>query len=268
MRVTTYVLLALTLVSAPCLFSQTSPTEQVQIAPPPPRRADPPDDSATGEDLEKHADQLRADKAYLDALDYYRAAIKKQPDRAVLYNKLGITELLMQRYRDARKDCERALKLDRRYPDAYNNLGVTYYLERKYGKAIHQYEKAIALKPDTASYFSNLGAAYFAKKDFEKAIPAYAEAIRLDPEIFDRTSHAGVAAQMSSPEDRSHFQYVLAKLYAKNGDYDRALQCLRRAMEDGYKDIEDVYKDAEFTALRKDPRFAELMQSRPLAISE
>jgi tetratricopeptide (TPR) repeat protein len=73
---------------------------------------------------------------------------------------------------------------------------------------------------------------------------------------------------MSSPDDRAHFQYVLAKLYAQKGDADRALQCLRRALEDGYKDIENVYKDAEFTELRKDPRFAELMKSRPVAIPE
>ena len=39
-------------------------------------------------------------------------------------------------------------------------------------------------------------------------------------------------------------------------------------MEDGYKDIKNVYKDNEFSALRKDPRFAELMAARPLAIPE
>ena len=34
---------------------------------------------------------------------------------------------------------------------------------------------------------------------------------------------------------------------------DRSLQYLRRAMEEGYKGIEDVYKDSEFAGLRKDP---------------
>jgi len=46
------------------------------------------------------------------------------------------------------------------------------------------------------------------------------------------------------------------------------LQCLRKAMEQGYKDINMVYKDAEFSVLRKDPRFAELMATKPPAIPE
>jgi hypothetical protein len=38
-------------------------------------------------------------------------------------------------------------------------------------------------------------------------------------------------------------------------------------MEEGYKDIRNVYKDEEFSSLRKDPRFAELMAARTVAIS-
>jgi len=40
---------------------------------------------------------------------------------------------------------------------------------------------------------------------------------------------------------------------------ERSLHYLRKAMEDGYKDIKNVYRDEEFSDLRKDPRFAELM---------
>ena len=101
-----------------------------------------------------------------------------------------------------------------------------------------------------------------------KASLAYNQALQLDPDIFERTSHTGVLAQMSSPGDRAHFYYVLAKLYAKSGITDRSLQYLRRAMEEGYKGIEDVYKDSEFAGLRKDPRFTELMAARPVAIPE
>jgi hypothetical protein len=38
-------------------------------------------------------------------------------------------------------------------------------------------------------------------------------------------------------------------------------------MEAGYKDLKNVYKDAEFSELRKNPRFTELMASRPLVLS-
>ena len=269
------VLLTLALCTSPS-FSLAGPprteqvhsSEQVQVSPPPIRRAEAPAAGASVAELEQRGDTLRAEKAYLDALDYYRAAIAREPTNARLYNKVGINELQMARFNEARKDFEKAIKNDREFADAYNNLGVIFYLEKKYGKAISKYEQAIKLRQDSGSFYSNLGAAYFSKKEFLKASLAYNEALKIDPDIFERTSHTGVQAQMSSPGDRAHFYYVLARLYAKAGVTDRSLQYLRRAMEEGYKGIEDVYKDAEFAGLRKDPRFTDLMAARPLAIPE
>ena len=96
-------------------------------------------------------DQLRAAKAYFEVLDYYQGALSQKPNSAVLYNKLGINELLSARYQQAQKDFERATKLDAGYADAFNNLGVLEYLRRRYGRAIKQYQRAIGFDPDDAS---------------------------------------------------------------------------------------------------------------------
>jgi len=262
-------LLAVAALAGSAARAQLSPSDQLQVGPPPTARAEPPASNATAQELESRGDDLRSQKAYLDALDYYEAALARKPDNAsVLYNKMGITDLLIQRYKEAHKNFERAVRKDRQYADAYNNLGVIYYLEKKYGKAVSQYQRAISIRQDFGSYFSNLGAAYFAEKNLDKATAAYARAVQIDPDIFERSSHTGVAAQMSSPEDRAHFDYVLARLFAKMGNPDRSLEYLRKALEEGYKGIDAVYKDAEFSDLRKDPRFNELMNSRPPAIPE
>jgi tetratricopeptide (TPR) repeat protein len=244
-----------------------APAEHVQIAQPA-RRADPPSPSASAEDLESRGDQLRAEKAYFDAIDYYRAALAKKPNSPQLYNKEGIAELMTQHFREAGKLFERALRSDHSYADAYNNLGVIDYEAKKYGRAIKQYKQAIKLQAGSASFFSNLGAAYFARKDFVEAVTAYAQALQLDPGVFDRTSHAGVSAQLASPDDRAHYDYVLAKLYAKIGAAERSLEYLKKAMEEGYKKVNDVYTDPEFAVLRKDTRFTELMAAKPQAIPE
>lgn len=262
-RVSSLLLLPLLLTSP--AFSQN--TELVQVGPPPFRRAEAPAPSASAEELEGRGDQLRSEKNYLDAMDYYQAATIKTGGTASLMNKMGICNLMLQRYKDARKDFSRAVKKDHSHADAYNNLGVVYYQQRDYGKAIKNYEKAVSLNL-SASYYSNLGAAYFAKKQFEKAAYNYAKALELDPDIFERVSRAGVQAQLPSPDDRARYDYVLAKLYARMGVTDRSLRYLKKAMEDGYKDIGNVYKDHEFSNLRKDPRFTELMAAKTTAIPE
>jgi tetratricopeptide (TPR) repeat protein len=265
----TYIcLLTLAFSAVPAMWAQTSTSELVQVSPPTIRRAEPPLNTASAEELEKRGDELRVQKAYLDALDYYRAALAKNPNSPSLYNKSGISELLMQRYKEAGKDFERAIHLDHTYADAANNLGVIDYEAKKYGRALKQYEKALRLQPDSASFYSNQGAAYFGKKEFEKASESYAKALQLDTEILERTSHNGVSAQLPSPEDRAHFDYLIAKLCAVRGDRDRSLLYLRRALEDGYKAIGDVYKDPEFAGVRSDARFAALMAARPPAIPE
>jgi len=247
-------------------WAQAAHSEQVQIKPPMLRTIDPPAPDATAADLEARADQLRMVKLYLDALDYYRAALAKQPNPARLLNKIGITELMIQRYREAKKSFDQAIKADHKFADAFNNRGVVLYEEKKYGAAVKEYRRAIAIDSTSASFFSNLGAALFAKREFEPAVLAYEKAVQLDPDVFERTSRGGVQAQLPSPGDRAHYDYTVAKLYAKMGYSDRSLEYLRKAMEEGYKDLKNVYKDEEFASLRKDKRFTELMATKPVSL--
>lgn len=259
-------ILALVVLISPAAFGQVTNLDQIQVAPPI-RQVPPPSPLATAQELEKQGDDLRSQKAYLDAIDYFQAAIAKDPGNAVLYNKLGISALMLQRYHDAEKHFKAAIRRDRKMSEAYNNLGVVYYARRKYGPAIKQYRKALKFS-ESASFYSNLGTAYFAKKKFVEASLAYSHAIQLDPDIFEHSSRTGIAAQMASPQDRAHYSYVLAKLYAKMGDSDHSLEYLRKAMEEGYRKVSDVYRDPEFATLRKDARFEELMKERPQGLPE
>jgi tetratricopeptide (TPR) repeat protein len=224
-----------------------------------------PDGSASAADLEKQGDDLRMQKRYLDSIDFYSVALTKQPT-ALLWNKKGMAYLLLQRPDKAAKCFDQAIKLDKHAPEGYNNRGYIEQMHEKYDRAIKDYGRAIKLHPDDAVFYYNMGTSYFCKHDYKNAAQEYRTAFTLDPNIFIRVSRIGVMAQATSPEDRAAFSFMVAKMYAQAGDLDHSLEYLRKAMEDGYKNMKKVYTDSEFATLRTDKRFEELMAQKPQAI--
>ena len=175
----------------------------------------------------------------------------------------------MQRYHEAKKSFDQSIKADRKFADAYNNLGVVFYEEQE----VQRGDEGVSASDCDRRHVGIVLTAiwvrrYFAKKEFEPAVVAYQHAMELDPDVFERTSRGGVQAQLPSPGDRAHYDYTVAKLYAKMGYSDRSLEYLRKAMEEGYKDFNNVYKDAEFATLRKDKRFTELVAAKTRALPD
>ncbi len=224
--------------------------------------------SASIEELTTRGDELRAEKKFAAALDYYGAALAKNPDSASLHNRIGIVEMSLGEWNHSIRHYKLAIKADPAYAEAYNNLGVDYYFLKKTKKAIKLYQEAIRLHDQEACYYSNLGAAYFSRKEFQKSAEAYTRALQLDPDVLEENARTGVANLLPSPEDRARFDYAIARLYARMGASDHSLEHLRRAIEEGYKHINDVYKDEDFAILRKDPRFVQLMTKPPAALPE
>ncbi len=215
--------------------------------------------------LDEAGDRLRAAKDYLSALDCYREAVRKHAT-AEYYNKIAISELMLRRPAEAAKAAKKALHQNRQMAEAWNNLAVTYYMRGKLDDAIRTYQRAIALLPDFASFHNNLAAAYMDSKQFDRGVAEYRKAVQLDPAFYETSSPNGISARMGSPQDRARFMFVMARLFAENGDLDRTLHFLRGAIENGYPRIKDVYHDKEFAAVLNDERFQALMKERPVAV--
>ncbi|MEI9972658.1 MAG: hypothetical protein WDO73_11705 [Ignavibacteriota bacterium] len=59
-------------------------------------------------------------------------------------------------------------------------------------------------------------------------------------------SSYGVLLEERSVQERAKYHYYLAKLYAKNGRNELALQYLRKSLEEGLKEKKQLQSDPEF----------------------
>jgi tetratricopeptide (TPR) repeat protein len=216
--------------------------------------------SKTALSAESRGDIYMARKMYSEAIEAFSQGSPKDP---VLRNKVGIAHHQLMQMDAARKCYEQAIKLKPDYSEAVNNLGTVYYAAKSYRRAISQYKKAIKLAPDSASIHSNLGTAYYARNQLALANEEYRIAMKLDPEVFERHSSYGVLLQERSVADRAKFHYMMATMYAADGRNELALQYLRKALEEGYKERKKVPDDPAFAGLRDLPEFKELLALEP-----
>ncbi|MGA8027931.1 MAG: tetratricopeptide repeat protein [Bryobacteraceae bacterium] len=209
--------------------------------------------------VEMRGDIYMARKMYREAIDMYRQA----PESPATANKVGIAFHQLLQLDLAKKNYERAIKLDPKYPEAINNLGTIYYAQRSYRRAIGYYKRALRYSTPTASIYANLGAAYFGRKDYERATKSYEEALKLDPDVFEHHSGFGTLMQERTVEERATFHLYLAKMYAKSGANERAIMYLRKALEEGVKDRKKIPDMPEFASLKAEPEFRQLITEDP-----
>jgi len=209
---------------------------------------------------EMRGDIFMAEKRYREAAEMYQEHSKGS---AVMLNKTGIAYHQMLQLDLAEKYYRLSLRTEPGYAEAVNNLGTIYYAKKSYRRAVNQYKKALRINPQSASVWSNLGMGYFARKDYVHAADSFQKALMLDPEVFETRNTQGVLLQERSVEEHAKFHYYLAREYAKAGAQDRALQYIRKALEEGYKEKKKIQEDPAFASLNELPEFKELMALEP-----
>lgn len=208
--------------------------------------------------LEMRGDIYMARKMYREAIDLYR----QSPASPIADNKIGIAFQQMSKPLLAKKYYESAIKQDRNFADAINNLGTVYYSDRAYGKAISYFKRSLKCSGPIASTYANLGSAYFGRHDYKRASGYFEQALKLDPNVLEHANGFGTRVQDTVP-DMALFHLYLARTYAKAGSDERALNYLRKAMEEGLKNRHNLADLPEFNTLRTKPEFRELLAENP-----
>ena len=214
---------------------------------------------------EQLADIYMARKDYREAAETYKHLADENPRNPVYLNKLGIALHQQESLVLALKYYQKATKVDPSYADAYNNIGTIWYQRKNYGKAIRSYQRAIAIRKDMPVLYSNLGYAYFGDKKYEQSIASFRQALVLDPQFFEHNgSRNGSVLQDRTVSDRGRFYYLLAKSFAQSGNVDRCLIYLRKAKDEGYKELAAAKTDPDFAATMKNPAIQEIFAPKPI----
>lgn len=204
---------------------------------------------------EARGDVLMAQRQYMAAIKAYREAPRNS---AVVWNKIGMAWQHLFAVDEAKTDYERALRIRPHYPEAMNNLGTVYYEKKNYKAAEKLYRRALKSMPRSATFYNNLGAAYFAQGKFKQGFEAYRNAFAIDPTVFASASFEGIS-ELGSSEQLARQNYCLAELFARAGMKDRAIEYLRKALDEGFSDRKRLMADRAFSSLHGTAAFAQLM---------
>lgn len=160
------------------------------------------------------------------AIEAFKRAVRIDPGHAAAYNRWGVSSDAQGDYDEAVAAYTAALAIDQNLADVYNNLGYSYLLQGRFESAIESLQKAVALDGGNQRYQNNLGLAYAKSGDYEAAFKAFS---------------AG------GDESRAHLN--IARLYYRNGRYEKAAIHFSRASAEKPLDSETEKGFAAATSL-------------------
>jgi adenylate cyclase len=189
----------------------------------------------------RFTDNVEAYDLYLQGYDLYRRksketvyrarelfeqAIGHDADFAAAYARLSHTHLHAwhagwegpEALDRAVELAEKAVALNESSPEAHEQLGFMYLQRKQFDAAIREVERAIALDPDYAKGYARLGEVLAFAGRPEETAPLVERAMAMEPYVW-----------------APWYQWILGLAYHGMGEYDRAIEALRRCLADDPK---------------------------------
>ncbi len=192
---------------------------------------------------------------YQAAVDAYSQVTDRTP---AVWNKTGIAYQMLFALKDAARCYKDAFKLDPHNAMALNNLGTIDDELKDFGSAERLYRKALKIDPNSAMIFKNLGTNLLVQGKYDQGWDAFKRALAIDPQIFE--DHVGPQTDDPIPaRARGVANYYKARSCARAGLSDCAVAYLRQALLEGFATSSKIALDSEFSPLRANPDFQQLL---------
>src|SRR5918999_1404606 len=157
-----------------------------------------------------------------------------------LYNK-GINSMSNEKFEDAIRSFELALRLDQKYVDAWIKKGYAHFHLGEYKSAISAYDRALEIDINNVEPWNLKGLAYYRLKNYDKAIAACEKAIDVNP-------------------NDAMVWYNYACYLVLSGRIDEGLEGLKRSIEIDINYAKKSVRDRDFESARAEEGFRRIIE--------
>ena len=157
-----------------------------------------------------------------------------------LYRK-GVNSMSNEKFEDAIRSFELALRLDPKYVDAWVKKGYAHFHLGEYNSAILSYDKALQVDVNNVEPWNLKGLAYYKLKNYDKAISACEKAIDVNP-------------------NDAMVWYNYACYLVLIGRIDEGLEALKRSIEIDISYARKAVRDRDFESARAEEGFRRIIE--------
>ena len=210
-----------------------------------------------------------------------RRAIELDPESAEGHTSRGLALSLRKNFDEAEREFDMAIRSNSNLYEAYYFYGRACFAASKKEEAARWFEEAVRVNPDDYQARSLRGLCYRAMGQIEKCVESRRDALRvierhvaLHPDdaraIYmganclaelgqrERSLQWAGRALAVDPEESS-ILYNVACNYALNNELEKAMDCLEKAVRNGFGHKAWIENDPDFKDLRTHPRYQALL---------
>ncbi|MDO9565133.1 MAG: tetratricopeptide repeat protein [Candidatus Desulfaltia sp.] len=219
-----------------------------------------------------------ADKGELsEAIKHYTEALRIKPDYADAYYNLGNALVNKGKLTEAIRKYTEALRIKPNHAKAYYNLGNALVNKGMISEAIRNYNEALRIKPDFTEARSNIKKVSAFLKEIDEAVKRLQKLLEVNPEDPELHYNLGTLYYKKGEFDKAIFQYEkslsiqpdnpatyynLACMYSVQNRVEKSIDFLKRAIEKGYDNWDNIKNDRDLENVRTSLYYKELVKSQ------
>jgi tetratricopeptide (TPR) repeat protein len=209
------------------------------------------------------------------AIKHYIVALQIDPSLVEAYNNLGIALMQEGKIEAAISQFQKALQLNPDFIKAQNNLQRALAIQNELETEISRLQGLLRDNPEDFKLRFQLGNLYFRKGEQHQAIKQYKRVLQLNPKFVPALNNLAMVTAANQeyykaltifldmlkylPDD-AEIHYNIACMYSRLKRVDESIEWLKKAIDKGYTNWENLKKDGDLDNIRDDKAYKELIK--------